>query len=97
MVLGAKEAMTGNACHRLSRTGSSPDLWGELDPLAGLGIIHRGNNGFLALDLDPRDFRLPFVAALRFLALKKAHRGTTSFLVKVEARASLRSGALLKR
>src|SRR5260370_13334783 len=81
--------MHWSARHRPARTGSCPGLWREFDPLAALGVVQGGNDGFLALDLDPRDFGLPFVAALRFLALKKAHTDHLLPCLKVETRVVL--------
>src|SRR5712692_2091992 len=57
---------------------SPPDLGGELVAVVPAGgLIRARNDCFIALDLDPGNFRLPLFAAL-LTALEKAH-GRFSF------------------
>src|SRR5712692_8930022 len=57
---------------------SPPDLGGELVAVVPAGgLVRARNDCFIALDLDPRDFRLPLFAAL-LTALEQGH-GRFSF------------------
>src|SRR5713226_5751857 len=55
------------------KRSSPPDLGGELVAVVPAGgLVQARNDCFIALDLDPGNFRLPLFAAL-LVALEQAH------------------------
>src|SRR5712691_9045661 len=72
--MGVDGGVVAHRHHPIPQRSSPPDLGGELGAVVpALGTLVRARNDcFIALDLDPGNFRLPLFAAL-LTALEQAH------------------------